>query len=122
MRKQKVPFLCTQNSARSRLAEGLLRHHAGDRLEVMSAGLEATDGVHPCAVAAMEEVGIDISDQRPKTLPPRGPAPLSPSCAPSSASVRVVRFPLGPCPSQSPNPAALVVGARPVRARAAEGL
>ena len=68
MRKQKVLFLCTQNSARSQIAEGLLRHLAGDRFEVMSAGLEATDEVHPCAVEAMREVGIDISDQRPKGL------------------------------------------------------
>lgn len=47
MRKQKVLFLCTQNSARSQMAEGFLRHLAGDRFEVMSAGLEATDEVHP---------------------------------------------------------------------------
>jgi arsenate reductase len=68
MRKQKVLFLCTQNSARSQMAEGFLRHLAGDRFEVMSAGLEATDEVHPCAVEAMREVGIDISGQRPKGL------------------------------------------------------
>ncbi len=68
MRKQKVLFLCTQNSARSQMAEGLLRHLAGDRFEAYSAGLEATDEVHPCAVEAMREIGIDISDQRPKAL------------------------------------------------------
>jgi arsenate reductase len=68
MRKQKVLFLCTQNSARSQMAEGLLRHLAGDRFEVYSAGLDPTDEVHPCAVAAMGEVGIDISDQRPDGL------------------------------------------------------
>lgn len=68
MRKQKVLFLCTQNSARSQMAEGFLRHLAGDRFEVYSAGLEPTDEVHPCAVEAMGEVGIDISDQRPKSL------------------------------------------------------
>ncbi len=68
IRKQKVLFLCTQNSARSQIAEGLLRHLAGDRFEVMSAGLEATDEVHPCAVEGMREVGIDISGQRPKGL------------------------------------------------------
>jgi arsenate reductase (thioredoxin) len=67
-RKQKVLFLCTQNSARSQMAEGFLRHLAGDRFEVHSAGLDATDRVHPCAVEAMREVGIDISDQRPKSL------------------------------------------------------
>ena len=68
VRKQKALFLCTQNSARSQMAEGFLRHLAGDRFEVMSAGLEATDEIHPCAVEAMREVGIDISDQHPKGL------------------------------------------------------
>ncbi len=63
MRKQKVLFLCTQNSARSQMAEGLLRHHAGDRFEAYSAGLDPTDEIHPCAIEAMREVGIDISDQ-----------------------------------------------------------
>ena len=67
-RKQKVLFLCTQNSARSQMAEGFLRHLAGDRFEAMSAGLDPTDEVHPCAVAAMREVGIDISGQRPDGL------------------------------------------------------
>jgi arsenate reductase (thioredoxin) len=68
MRKQKVLFLCTQNSARSQMAEGFLRHLAGDRFEVMSAGIDPTDEIHPCAVEAMSEVGIDISDQYPKGL------------------------------------------------------
>lgn len=67
-RKGKVLFLCTQNSARSQMAEGLLRHLAGDRFEAYSAGLEPTDEIHPCAVEAMREVGIDISDQYPKGL------------------------------------------------------
>lgn len=67
-RKQKVLFLCTQNSARSQMAEGLLRHHAGDRFEAMSAGCSASGEIHPLAVRAMEEVGIDVSGQRPKGL------------------------------------------------------
>jgi arsenate reductase len=67
-RKQKVLFLCTQNSARSQMAEGFLRHLAGDRFEVMSAGIDPTDEIHPCAVEAMSEVGIDISGQQPKGL------------------------------------------------------
>jgi arsenate reductase (thioredoxin) len=67
-RKQKVLFLCTQNSARSQMAEGVLRHLAGDRFEVMSAGLDPTDEIHPCAIEAMTEVGIDISEQYPKRL------------------------------------------------------
>jgi hypothetical protein len=68
MRKQKVLFLCTQNSARSQMAEGFLRHLAGDRFEVMSAGICPTAEIHPCAVEAMSEVGIDISEQYPKGL------------------------------------------------------
>ena len=60
-------FLCTHNSARSQMAEGLLRHLAGDRFEIMSAGTEATQ-VRPLAVRAMDEVGIDISRQDSKTL------------------------------------------------------
>jgi arsenate reductase (thioredoxin) len=68
MRKQKVLFLCTQNSARSQMAEAFLRHHAGDRFEAYSAGCNPTDEIHPYAVQAMEEVGIDISNQRPKGL------------------------------------------------------
>jgi arsenate reductase len=67
MKKTKVLFLCTHNSARSQMAEGLLRHLAGDRFEVMSAGTEATH-VRPLAVRAMDEVGIDISGQESKTL------------------------------------------------------
>ena len=67
-RKQKVLFLCTQNSARSQMAEGLLRHLAGERFEAYSAGIDPTDEIHPCAVEAMMEIGIDISDQYPKGL------------------------------------------------------
>ena len=65
--RSKVLFLCTHNSARSQMAEGLLRHLAGDRFEVMSAGTETTR-VRPLAVRAMEEIGIDISWQESKTL------------------------------------------------------
>lgn len=67
-RKQKVLFLCTQNSARSQMAEGLLRDLAGDRFEAYSAGISPTDEVHPCVLEAMREVGVDISDQHPKGL------------------------------------------------------
>jgi len=68
MRKQRVLFLCTQNSARSQMAEGLLTHLTGARFEAYSAGVEPTDEIHPCAVEAMSEVGIGISDQYPKGL------------------------------------------------------
>jgi thioredoxin type arsenate reductase len=60
MTKKKVLILCTGNSARSQMAEGLLRHEAGDRFEVFSAGTHPT-AVRPEAVAAMSELGIDIS-------------------------------------------------------------
>jgi arsenate reductase (thioredoxin) len=68
VRKQKVLFLCTQNSARSQMAEGFLGELAGDRFEVMSAGCNVGDEIHPYAVEAMEEVGTNISDQYPKGL------------------------------------------------------
>ena len=65
--KQRVLFLCTHNSARSQMAEGLLRTLAGDRFEAMSAGTEATH-VRPLAIRAMRELGVDISGQESKTL------------------------------------------------------
>jgi arsenate reductase len=65
--KTRVLFLCTHNSARSQMAEGLLRHFAGDRFEVMSPGTEATS-VRPEAIAAMAVLGVDISGQESKTL------------------------------------------------------
>lgn len=65
--KKRVLFLCTHNSARSQMAEGLLRKMAGDRFEVFSAGTEETR-VHPLAIEAMRESGIDIGHQRSKTL------------------------------------------------------
>jgi arsenate reductase len=65
--RSKVLFLCTHNSARSQMAEGLLRHLAGDRFEVMSAGTEAAH-VRPLAIRAMDEIGVDISSQESKTL------------------------------------------------------
>jgi arsenate reductase (thioredoxin) len=65
--RSRVLFLCTHNSARSQMAEGLLRHLAGDRFEVYSAGTEATF-VRPQAIKVMSEIGIDISGQKSKTL------------------------------------------------------
>lgn len=65
--KQRVLFLCTHNSARSQMAEGLLRSSYGDRFDVFSAGTEATH-VRPLAIKALAERGIDISGQRSKVL------------------------------------------------------
>lgn len=65
--KKRVLFLCTHNSARSQMAEGLLRRLGGDAFEVFSAGTEKTR-VHPLAIEAMRESGIDITDQSSKTL------------------------------------------------------
>jgi arsenate reductase (thioredoxin) len=65
--KTRVLFLCTHNSARSQMAEGLLRDLAGDQFEPFSAGTEATH-VRPLAIRAMEEIGVDISGQESKTL------------------------------------------------------
>src|SRR5438552_8866733 len=65
--KKRVLFLCTGNSARSQLAEGILRHLAGDRFEDFSAGTTASF-VRPQAIAVMNEVGIDISLYRSKSV------------------------------------------------------
>ncbi len=65
--KRRVLFICTHNSARSQMAEGLLRHLGNERFEVFSAGTEATL-VRPMAIQAMAELGIDISHQHSKTL------------------------------------------------------
>jgi len=63
----RVLFLCTHNSARSQMAEGLLRHLSGGRVAALSAGTQAT-AVRPLAVRAMAELGIDLRGQASKTL------------------------------------------------------
>ena len=65
--KPMVLVLCTGNSARSQMAEAFLRKYQGDRYDVHSAGTEPKDRVHPLAVRAMQEAGIDISAARPKS-------------------------------------------------------
>lgn len=67
MSRKRVLILCTGNSARSQMAEGLLRDIAGDRFEVFSAGTRPA-GLNPNAVTAMEEIGIDISRHRSKSV------------------------------------------------------
>lgn len=64
--RQKVLFLCTHNSARSQMAEGLLRALYGDRYDVMSAGMQPA-GINPLAIKVMEEIGIDITSYRSKS-------------------------------------------------------
>ncbi|WP_199580442.1 arsenate reductase ArsC [Blastococcus sp. TBT05-19] len=63
-----VLFVCVHNAGRSQMAAGWLRHLGGDAVEVRSAGSLPGDQINPSAVQAMTEVGIDISDQRPKVL------------------------------------------------------
>jgi arsenate reductase len=77
--RRRVLFLCTGNSCRSQMAEGLLRSIAGDRIEALSAGAKPAGYVHPKAVQVMAELGIDISQQHSKSihefLPPQGTVP-----------------------------------------------
>jgi len=63
-----VMFVCVHNAGRSQMAQGFLRHLAGDRIEVRSSGTMPGDQVNPSAVAAMAELGIDISLAKPKVL------------------------------------------------------
>jgi arsenate reductase len=65
--KKRVLILCTANSARSQLAEGLLRHDHGDKFDVESAGARATQ-VRPEAIRVMKEIGIDILGHRSKSV------------------------------------------------------
>lgn len=63
-----VLFVCVHNAGRSQMAAGFLRELAGDAVEVRSAGSVPADQINPVAVQAMAEVGVDITDQRPKIL------------------------------------------------------
>ena len=65
--KRKVLFLCTHNSARSQMAEGILRNLYGDKFEVFSAGTEPSR-VNPYAIRTMQEIGIDISENTSKSI------------------------------------------------------
>ncbi|MEZ5275533.1 MAG: arsenate reductase ArsC [Opitutaceae bacterium] len=68
MSRPSILILCTGNSCRSQMAEGLLRAAAGDIVDVHSAGVKPSGGVHPRAIAAMAEIGIEISGQTSKHL------------------------------------------------------
>src|SRR4051812_47390423 len=63
-----VLFVCVHNAGRSQMAAGYLRHLAGDRIDVRSAGSEPKDQINPIAVEVMREEGIDITDNTPKLL------------------------------------------------------
>jgi protein-tyrosine-phosphatase len=63
-----VLFVCVHNAGRSQMAAGLLQRNAGDRIRVVSAGSEPADQLNPAVVVAMDEIGIDISAERPKKL------------------------------------------------------
>ena len=65
-----VLFVCVHNAGRSQMAAGLLSHLAGDRIDVRSAGTQPADQINPAAVAAMAEIGIDITAAAPKVLTP----------------------------------------------------
>ncbi len=66
-KRSKVLFICTHNSARSQMAEGILNHLCGDRYQAFSAGTKPS-GVNPFAIEVMKEIGIDISHHRSKSI------------------------------------------------------
>ncbi len=74
--QRRVLILCTGNSCRSQMAEGLWRHLGGDAWDVHSAGSRPTGAVHPLAVRAMAERGLDISQQESKSLAPYAEQPF----------------------------------------------
>lgn len=99
--KRRVLFLCTGNSARSQMAEGWLRHLAGDRYDVFSAGTQPV-GLNPGAIDAMAEVGIDISRHRSKHVAEYATQPIDyvitvcdrakESCPRWSGAVRLIHW------------------------------
>jgi arsenate reductase len=66
-RMKRVLFLCSHNAARSQMAEGFLRAYGGDRFTVESAGTKMTE-LHPLAIRVMREAGVDIAEQRSKSV------------------------------------------------------
>ena len=63
-----VLFVCVHNAGRSQMAAGFLKHLAGDRIDVLSAGSQPADEINQVAVQAMAEIGIDIAGEQPKVL------------------------------------------------------
>ena len=70
MTEKKVLFLCSGNIARSQMAEAFLRKHGGSRFQVQSAGLRPGDEIHPLTRRVMNEIGLDLAGQHPKSLRP----------------------------------------------------
>ena len=68
--KKTIMFVCVHNAGRSQMAAGFMRELGGERVEVLSAGSAPKDSINPVAVEAMAELGIDISNQKPKILTP----------------------------------------------------
>ena len=68
MSKPSVLFVCVHNAGRSQMAAAFLTHLAGDRVEVRSAGSAPADSINPAVVEALQEIGIDISNEQPKVL------------------------------------------------------
>lgn len=68
--KKTIMFVCVHNAGRSQMAAGFMRELGGDRVEVLSAGSAPKDSINPVAVEAMSELGIDITNQKPKILTP----------------------------------------------------
>ena len=66
--KPTVLFVCVHNAGRSQMAAGWLKHFAGDRVQIRSAGSEPADQINPVAIEAMREVGIDITRKQPELL------------------------------------------------------
>lgn len=64
----KILFICVENACRSQMAEGVFNHLAKGEHEAFSAGISTAEEVNPLAVKVMEEIGIDISDQKPKLI------------------------------------------------------
>lgn len=68
MSKPTVLFVCVHNAGRSQMAAGFMKHLAGEKVNVLSAGSAPKDSINPIAIAAMAEVGIDIAHNQPKVL------------------------------------------------------
>jgi protein-tyrosine-phosphatase len=66
--KEVILFVCVQNAARSQIAEGLFKKYAPEGYEAISAGTEPSGSINPLAIQVMKEIGIDISNQKPKVI------------------------------------------------------